>query len=333
MIFGEYAKKLLKVLPPPSILTFDHSGLEISPEAVRLVHFKETKYGKIPKILKEVNLKTPCKTLESDEDLDSCTELKSVLNNLRTEFNLRYIISSLPEDKTYIFKALLPNESRDHIKETLLYKLEENVPLEPNSVIFDYAISPKTIDEKNFEVIVTVIPEDTIKTYTKLFHSCSLIPISFESESQALARSLVAQKDFSPYMILNITDHKVQVSIADEGFVQYASSLPISGKEVLADLNGNQARHLIENINRLLVYWFTTVKHPEDQEKIQAVIVTGQHASNTDLIKFISEHSNVQVTTGNVWQNCFSLDNYIPEIRKEDSNRYAIAIGLALTKV
>ena len=48
----------------------------------------------------------------------------------------------------------------------------------------------------------------------------------------------------------------------------------------------------------------------------------------------IAEHMTLtlrrQVETANIWQNAFSVDEYLPPISKLESLSYATALGLAL---
>lgn len=316
--------------PPPRYLTFDPYSLDFSPDAVRLMHLKHSKHGLVPHEYKELKLKDLCDLLETSEDLNTCDELRSALILLKKEFDLKFVNVTLPETKTYVFKTSLPKIAFDSIDESILFKIEENVPLKASEVVFDYDVIGEQDDEEHIDVVVTTFPRTVIHTYTRLLNEVGLVPLSFESESQSLARSLVKVGDMTPYLILNMTEAKVGVAIVESGKVQYTSSIPVESQEVVKDLSGESAEHLKQQINKLLIFWFTNKNDTAHRAKVKTVILSGKYAAHPGLVDFLEKHLDIKIELANVWRNCFDLNQYVPEINQEESLNYAIAIGLAL---
>jgi len=324
---------LSNYFPTPKFLTFDVAGLDISHGAVRVMKLESNNFGFVPHIYDEIILDAPCALLEQESDLHNCEELRNSLKKLKETYKLEYVSVSIPELKTYIFKTKLPKEALKTIDQAILFKLEENVPIPPKDVVFQYSvlsIDKDSVSDDGINVVVSALPKSVISTYTKLLLEAGLHPVSFESESHSLARTLVRKGDNSSYILVNFGISTINLSIVERSIVQYTSSLPINSSEIVQDLNGPQAKVLKEQINKLLIYWFTNKNDPDDDKKIEMAILSGSFSTTPGLVEFLSKGLKLSVVLGNVWQNAFSIDNYVPSITFEKSLDYATATGLAL---
>lgn len=322
---------LEKAFPTPLFLTLNPFGLDISSKAVRIMRFKKTKVGLIPEIYDEVLFKSPCKLLEKEEDLKTCMELQEALIALKKKNNIQFANVSIPEMKTYIFKSEIPKEALPNISEIIKFKIEENVPLDPRDVVFDYQIPGHNVTHNNhIDVVVTVLPKGVIETYTSLFDMVGITPISFESESRSAARAMISSEDDGSHIIIHFGKTKINIALVEDGVVHYTSSISINPSEVIKDFNNKEAQLMKQQINKLLIYWFTNKHDPNNQERIESAILTGVVATAPGLVDFLEKGLKISVKVGNVWQNCFSLDDYIPPISHEKSLDYAVSVGLAL---
>ena len=68
--------------------------------------------------------------------------------------------------------------------------------------------------------------------------------------------------------------------------------------------------------------------HPE----IQSIILCGGSANLKGISGYFSETVGIHTEHAEVWDNAFSLEDYVPPIDKRHSLGYATAIGLALSK-
>lgn len=321
-----------KIFPVPKFLSLDPIGIDISLRSVRAIRLKNSKYGLIPDKYKEVVLKEKCELLEKKEDLENCEELRNALRFLKKEMNLKYVYLSLPEYKTYIFSTILPFEALKSINDALIIKLQENIPLDLNEIVYDYSIVKVNKNKDKIELIVTAIPKNIIELYTKLLNEEGLIPVGFESESQSVARAVVGEGDKTPYLIVNFGHAKISFSIVQDGFVYYTSSLPYSTELIINDFSSQESQILKSTLNKLLVYWFTNKHNPDSDEKITNLIITGFYANTPGLSTFLEQHLHVNVSIANVWKNCFNINNFIPDLDMQTSLQYNTAIGLTLIK-
>lgn len=337
MVHGHKNSKssiLEKAFPAPKFLTLNTFGIDISSKAVRIMKLKESKYGLIPDIYDEIVFENTCDLLETEEDLNRCGELRKALDVFYKKYKINFASVSIPERKTYIFKTTIPKEALDNVSEVVKFKIEENVPLDPREVIYDYQISNNELklNKDKIGVAVTVLPRGVIETYTKLFDQVGIIPISFESESHSATRSMVSAKENDPVIVIHLGNTKINIAIVEDNIVNYTTSIAVDPNEVIKDFQGQEAKMMKEQLNKLLIYWFTNKHDTGDSERIEKAIVTGVKANAPGLVDFLEKGLKISVDIGNVWENCFSLDEFIPKIGHEKSLDYAVSIGLSLIR-
>ncbi len=66
---------------------------------------------------------------------------------------------------------------------------------------------------------------------------------------------------------------------------------------------------------------------------IARVLLCGGGANLRAFAPFLSAALDLPVSFGNVWTNCFSFDDYIPALPRDESFGYCAAVGLALRGV
>lgn len=323
---------LEKAFPTPRFLTLDSFGIDISSKAVRIMKLKKFKHGLVPHIYDEVIFNQSCDLLESEEDLNRCDELRKALDILHKKYKIQFASVSIPERRTYIFKTYIPREALVNVAEVIKFKIEENVPLDPREVVYDYQIADKELysNKEMVGVAVTVLPRGVMEAYSKLFDQVGIIPISFESESHSATRSMVNLKNDDSVIVIHLGNTKINVAIVEDNTVTYTTSITVSPDDVIKDFESNEAKLMKEQLNKLLIYWFTNRHDAGDQERIESAIVTGVKANAPGLIDFLEKGLKISVEVGNVWENCFSLDDFIPNIAHEKSLDYAVSIGLSL---
>ena len=95
----------------------------------------------------------------------------------------------------------------------------------------------------------------------------------------------------------------------------------------------NAVSALKDELNKLSVYWSTHKDQAGEQErKITKIVLCGRDAGLSGFADYLSLSLQSRVEVANVWQNAFSLDEYIPPLPFDESLDYAAAVGLALPK-
>jgi Tfp pilus assembly PilM family ATPase len=334
-MISDILKKIDRFFPTPKFLSFDPVAIDITPRSIRLMALKKSKEGLIPRVYKEVKLenKNDLSTFSGEKDLDlkSLGEVIQVLKDLKKEFKLKYVVVSLPETNTYIYRTKLPAESASDLASAIRFGLEENVPLKVDTVNFDYfVIDNKRKKDTDLDVVVSVFPKKIISLYTKVLKEADLFPLSFQSESVSIYRSVVKKGDRDTYLLLRFLQDQVNVGVVEDGAIQYASIVKVDMEKVSNDFESDEAKELNESLNKVLIYWFTNKQDRTQHKKIDTALITGGYALSDGLQQFLEKKLKIKIEVADVWSNCFSTDDYVPEIKKEDAVNYAGSIGLAI---
>jgi Tfp pilus assembly PilM family ATPase len=307
--------------------------LDISQSSIKLTKLKRTSAGLVPQHIARVAISETCELFTGQSSHSDCQEVKKVLTDLRKKHRIEFAHVSIPEEKTYVFKVALPNDALHSIEEFILYNMDQYVPLSPQEVLFDYKVLHAHKDSTSVPVVVTAIPRLVIEQYTDIMESAGISVIAFEPETHAIARAVIHRDDMNPYIIINVDSFATNVSVVEDGLVQYTQTLSVSGKDISVTISDATASALKESINRVIVYWFTSKAKESQGARIENVILTGEGVESPNLVNFLESNLSVNAAFGNVWKNCFSLNDYIPQISKQESLQYATSTGLCLAKI
>ena len=285
-----------------------------------------------------------------------------VLSSLRKELGMEFVSATLPEEKAYLFKTELPKVAEENLREAVELRLEENVPIAAKDTIFDYAVIP-TESKDHVDVSVSALPLKVVDAYLEVIRAADLKPVSLSVEATTLSRALIPKGNLGTFMIVNIAETRTGLSIVSRGVVQFSLMVPIGGdalteglkkrfsvddeeaKKIKEERGFEKSRENMEiffslmntvsaikdEINKLLVYWQTHQSPSGNSaENISKIIMCGRDCNLAGFDEYLSLTLKIPVEVGNVWQNAFSYDDFIPSIPLLDSFDYATAIGFAL---
>jgi len=321
---------LNNAFPTPDYLSLNPSGIDIAPDAIYFMRLKKNKHGVIPEKYEKVpfgkNINLNNKDLSPEDRLIIVNSLKK----LKKKYNLEYIIASLPEHETYIFKTIMPKQAKMDIVSFIRYKIEENVPLPAIDVNFYYLVTPELNKEGDIGVVVSVFPKTIVNTYTDVYEEAGLFPVSFFAESRALFYSIVKEGDTNPYMLIQLLSDRVSAAVLEDGIVQYTTDIQIDTSKLSGAFAGPEATLLKEELNKILIYWFTSKKDFSQHKKIENVLLVGPKAAEPEVIDFLERALKINVETANVWVNCFDAKEYVSQIDQKSALEYSVVIGLAI---
>ena len=321
-----FTKTFFKLFPPPKFLDIPYAGIDISDDAIRCIEYSSWKHGYhihrygfralAPGVIDSGNIK--------DEKA-----LVDAVSSLAKEMKISTVKGSLPEERMYLFKTDVPTTNEHQIRQSIEFKLEENVPLSPGDAIFFFDIIPAVTPNSKLFVSVSVAPRDLVNSYLKAFQGAGLTVVSFEIQAKALARSVVVHDSPDTQMIIHIMNKKTGLYIVCGGVVCFTSTISWGGELVrgkpLADIT-DHIFSLRREIEKVSTYWS---EHGEGRP-INAIILSGHDALEISKIPHISPDQSVPIEVAQVWRNAFSSDSYIPPVSFEESLDYAVAAGLAL---
>ena len=296
------SKKFFDYFPPPRFLELPYIGINITPRAVRFIEIVRAKEGfRVGQFAeKKLTSYNPAISLKENK------EVAAVLRELREEYDLKFVEAALPEEKAYLFKMQIPDDSqsekdiRDHIE----FHLEENVPISLEEAIFDYHVIEKEMDKKKKtrEATVSVLPKQVVSDYIEIFNKAGLTPVSFLIESQAIAKAVIKKGDKGTYLIVHINDTKTEVAIVSEDAVQFTSTLAVGADDFTAaivkqfNITSDEAKKLKQEkgfvkdkenkdlffalisvasalkdeIERVYIYWHTHIEKGDPQNPQEA---------------------------------------------------------------
>ncbi|MDP3725692.1 MAG: pilus assembly protein PilM [bacterium] len=335
-------------------------GIDVSDRSIR---FAELKHGKGAFVLGKFGEKFIPPGIVTGGEIRKQEEMRKILTDLKKELDFLYVRVSFPEQLGYSLKIRIPKVARKDIYESLELQLEEHVPLSPQEAVFDYEIVTcgTKAEDSLYEIGLSVMPQKVIQSYVSMFEHTGLIPLSFEFEAHAIARSLVREDDCGTFLLLDIGATRTGLAIISRGVITFTSTINIGGysltESVAKALNVSfkeaerlkEERGLLDGkedllyqvlLARLSVLRDEILKHYiyartheniiEKGSAVERIIICGGEANVPGLPNYLATTLETDIEIANPWVNINSLNEYVPEIPSNHALRYATALGLAL---
>jgi len=127
------------------------------------------------------------------------------------KFKIKVVNISLSEKKAYFFQTNirdLSNMSDDDIRDIVRSRIDENIPIDAESVSFDYRVIPN--DEK---VVVSAYPSVLLEEVVSALEMAGMRVISAEIETQAVSRAVTDKSLKESTMIIDIKSTKISIII------------------------------------------------------------------------------------------------------------------------
>lgn len=344
--------------PPPEFLSMPSYGIDMSDQSIKFIKLVPDKHG-----LRVSNFgkRLIPQGIVSDGKIKDPVRLVELLIQLKQELNLDCVRVSLPEEQAYLFTVTIPKINSQEIRSAIEFQIEENIPLSGTDAVFDYDILSENASTYRLEV--SALSHELVQSYVDVFKDAGLEPISFELEAHALARTVIKEGDTGTYMIVDFGGVRTGISLVSNNSVVFTSTVSLGGdiltsmieknfklsnkeaevmkrefglrrntdnKELFSILL-NGISILRDEINRHYIYWHTHKdKDGKDRPPIEKIILCGGDGNLIGLVDYLATSMRTKVETADVWVNINSLEEYTPEINKEESLEYATALGLAL---
>ncbi|PIR70186.1 MAG: hypothetical protein COU46_02875 [Candidatus Niyogibacteria bacterium CG10_big_fil_rev_8_21_14_0_10_42_19] len=359
---------LYKIFPPPKFLEMPAYGLDISDRTLKFIKLIRTPEGL--RISNFGNKVIPEGLIVSGEIIKQ-EELAGFLKESCVPQGIRYIISSLPEEKAYLSAVELPMMATSNIKQVLEVQLSEHIPLPPGEVNFDFEIIEKTatsLKPQHLDVMIAAAPSKLVSSYYETYQKAGLEPVGFDLEMHAIARACIPKNSRDTYLIMDFGRTRTSFIIVSEKQVRFASTTSVSGKNIdkaiskafgvsileaerikkeraslLASSPDEKMYEIVlpivsalrDELSKLIDFWETHAVHVHfaPSRKIKKILLCGGETNMYGLNDYLSHTLNIDVEYVNVWTNVASFDDFIPPILFKNSLKYASAIGLALRAV
>ncbi len=350
-----------RFFPTPKFLEMPSMGLYISDDAIHAISFRKTSHGLVVDRFFE---KLIPENVVVAGDVVNKEALLKILRSLQEEAGQKFVHVSLPDEKSFVYKTQIPNVAGSNLRQSVEFTLEENIPLPPADVFFDFEqIGRGTLHGDILEVNVCAIPRLIETTYSDLLFEAGFIPLSFEIKSQAIANAVVSRSEKGTYLLMHIGGSHTSICIVDQGMVRFTSTVNVGANTLTSALErefklshveaekikreksflNNAANNeffttllntvavVKDEMHKVEIFWEDHLENSGGKETpIEKIILSGSDATLPGFLEHIAQDSGKKVVLGNVWANVLSFETVIPPIPHRESFAYAGAIGLAL---
>jgi type IV pilus assembly protein PilM len=352
MSFSFGKKIFTDLFPPPQFLAMPTVGLDISDECVRVIKLRKRSYYYELDFFASQHIP---QGILGEGYINDKASLTKILTELKREHGFHFIVASLPEDKSYLFKTKSPVMSERDVRNALQFKIEENVPVSLKDAVFDFTVLPFAPGSKELDLTVTVLHRKVVESYLEVFHGAGLVPLRLMTESQAMVQALIPEGDLDTHILVIVRETKTVLLIVAGGAIHFTSTVQVGGNDISESLKKelhmsdedikhlkqgkdiknkkemfesvvNAASVLRDEIQKLFSYWEnrgggTPVHH----------LLLGGSDSLVGLDAYLARSFTVPVSIANVWKHITPLGEYVPQLTRQESLDYIPALGLALS--
>lgn len=358
--------QVTRLLFPMSIFNdnLDPFGLDISDRAVKVAQLGN-KDGKL--FLRGCRREEIPQGLIEDGEIKNPEELVKYIKSAMAKaapvsIKSKFVIYSIPETKGFIRVIKIPCEKKDDLESAIFAEVEQLFPVSLEESYLDWQVL-ESEEGKDMEVLVAVVPQTVVDSYSEVLVMAGLRPVAAEIESIAISRSLINEKmSQKPALIIDLGKDRTGFIIYKNPSVQFTASIPICGLELNKDIarqfdiseddaekvrykcglsTRGECRNVYEAmdsslnemmgyIDRLLGYYHEHFKSDMD---ISKVIICGGEAKMNGISSLLSLKIKKEIEKGNPWVNIISSAQEIPAISRNDSLIFVTVLGLALRGV
>lgn len=216
-------------------------GLDISDLSLKLVQLSEKNRQKSVQAYADCHL--PKEVLHGDQVKDRTALVRAIQKTVGApnygKITTSYVVASIPETKSFVRLIQMPVMSDEEITEAIQYEAEAYIPMPINQVYLDWASinDPRAQGQEKMTIQISASPRDYIDGLVKILIEAGLKPLALEVESEATARSTVAESQLKECaLIADIDALRTSLIIKQQGVLQFTSSLPIGGNSFTESL-------------------------------------------------------------------------------------------------
>lgn len=290
-------------------------------------------------------------------------------------------ITALPSSAVFSAIIALPEIEKGDLSSTkkvaaaVEWEAKKVLPMPLEKMILDWKIlgsadllKDDKVDSKtkikNLQVLLTAAAKEVVEKYIAIFKKADLELISLETESFAMARSLVG-KDKSIVAIVDIGAVDTDISIVENSLPLLNRSVAIGGLEITKGIaktlsttneqaeqfkrdlqnsdprsfeNGQTLPDIIGRpvqavLNEALYTINFYLEQPDNKnKKIERILLSGGTANLHNLPKYFTEKTNIRAFVGNPWARVIYPEDLQP-VLESVGPRLATAIGLAMRDI
>jgi type IV pilus assembly protein PilM len=353
-----------RAFPTPKFLAPSTAGIDVSDSSIKWLSFTQAGGGYHIGAYGDLNLSEGVLSRGVIEDM---TGFVAALAALKKRLGgITWVHAALPEEAAYVFSMSVPQDtSREQTMQLIEFEFEGRVPIPISEAVYDFDVIEAHDDGTGIEIGVTVFPRAFSESYAEAFAHAGFTLLSLEVEASSIGRAVSTGRMDEPVtLVVDFGRGRTGFAVLKRGVPIFTSTVEIGGDSVTAAVEkelslSGEAAERFKNDEGLLVksgtkspgfeaiigtasalagevlrhynYWDT--RRNERGERVTPVgrvILVGGSANLRGLADYISARVQARVEIGDIWQDAFSYDEYIPPIGRRLSLEYATAAGLAL---
>lgn len=218
--------------------------LTLKPEAFGLdISDSSLKIAKLEKNGKSLSLASFGKTviepgvIEKGEVKDEKALIEIIKESLHKvsgkNLNARYVIASLPEEKSFLQVIQMPKMNEKELKKAVYFEAENYIPLPVEEVYLDFQIVTPVYDHlDHLDVLVVAFPKEIVDAYVNPLKKAGLNIKALEIEPLAITRALI-KNGLSPHpvLLIDLGENGTGLMIFSGYSLRFTSFIPISSKQ------------------------------------------------------------------------------------------------------
>jgi Tfp pilus assembly PilM family ATPase len=315
-------RTFFNLFPTPEYLSLSNSGIAITEDGIKFIELHHGLVGKGLTFSHYKTLPLPEGAVYGGLIYDP-KDVAAALKELKDKHGLTFTRATLPEEKAYLFSASIPRVPVEGLKDAVAFIIEENAPVKLAESVFDFDIISSSPDSSHVEVTVSVLPRKIVESYTEVFATAGITPVSYDIESQAISRALIPAEDQKSWLIINVENKKTGFYVVEAGVVRFSTTLPYGA-------SGQNLNELKTEIRKIFAFWSAREAKPEMQKKIDQVLLSGSGSDNHKFVKELMDEFSVEYGWGDPWANLPNNGNGIPKGLSTQASSFSSVIGLAL---
>ncbi|MBI1975394.1 MAG: pilus assembly protein PilM [Candidatus Vogelbacteria bacterium] len=350
----------LRLFPVPRALSVPPCGIAISDDALTVGCFQAKSGIFVPRHFAYRDISRGMVVRGVVEDHPRVIDM---LSHAKKAYEISEAFVSLPDEHAFFIKLQLSIGTRDAMRNSILFQLDEYVPLPPEQVLFDFEEVPGTRSGNTTIVVAVVYPKKMIDEYVELFMDAGIRPIGFEAKSQAIARALHLESVDFVSIVASVHRTRTSISFVNRGIVWFNVVVSFGGgifEEVLRksmQVDTDAAREALfaggllrtvenkktfellmpsvsalrDEIAKLHRFWHShrSVGSYEAPD-VSRLFLTGPYAAVPGLDEYISSGIGIAAEVASPWIRIPLPENTLPPVAAQGAPRYSGVIGLAL---
>jgi type IV pilus assembly protein PilM len=297
--------------------------------------------------------------------------IKKACENVKgKKLKTKYVVASLPEEKSFLEVIQMPKMKEGELSSAVLFEAENHVPLPIDQLYVDFQIIIPIVDHlDHYDILIAAMHKEIVDSYVYCLKKAGLIPVALEVESQAIARALIkSEQSLYPIVLVDFGQTTTDFIIFSGKSIRFTSTLPVSSDQITEaisrglnisykeaekikqkhDLAGKKTsaedkkvsefilpvlNNLSDQIEKYINFYQEHSSHehlPESPEK-EKIIFCGGGAKMAGFAEFFSKKIKIPAEAGNPLVNIpAKKTNKSSLISEKNSLTFSTALGLAL---